>query len=484
MQDKEYYKFLCENVNSDGVGAGDKKVHKDVEANLCYSFRIAVQQSCFRKGNGCLMAFNGRRYELVDKEQLTSLVAQAMIERGIGKVYVVGSPKSITGHILAVPPPEYRARKNIVSFTNKTLDINTMKTYDHDQIYETNIALPYDYDPKAKCPLFHKFLFRVLPDESVRDVIQEYCGAMFINRKELVIEKMLFLLGQGKNGKSVFLSTLTAVLGEDNVTSMSLHQLTKAGNHEQNIAAVNGMVANICFDMANSNVSGGEFKSLISGEPTPARVLYGDPFTARELPLMVASLNTMISSSDRTFADERRKMIAPFEETITTEETDPYLPSKLKGELSGIFNWLMEGRKRLIRNNGEFTYSAVMQGALERENIEGNSVLSFMRDKAYFIIHVKHTERVFVLTSKLYEEYEVYAKENKSKAIFGMKKFSGELHRAGFEKSRNASSSGFVIYKPILGKCADDVLDVLAKERGEVRVEKVEIIEVEEDCPF
>ena len=86
--------------------------------------------------------------------------------------------------------------------------------------------LDFDYDKDAKAPIFDKYLSEVLPSQSARELLAEYCGYLFVrNGYGLKMEKCLMLYGGGSNGKSVFFEVLTSLLGRHNVSSFSLEEL-------------------------------------------------------------------------------------------------------------------------------------------------------------------------------------------------------------------------------------------------------------------
>lgn len=45
--------------------------------------------------------------------------------------------------------------------------------------------------------------------------------------------------------------------------------------------------------MSKGDISGGDFKTIVSGEPIMARHAYGRPFSADNLPLIIANVNEM-----------------------------------------------------------------------------------------------------------------------------------------------------------------------------------------------
>src|SRR5690625_6441761 len=84
--------------------------------------------------------------------------------------------------------------------------------------------LPFRYDPEAEAPRFEKYLNEVLPDEESQRVRSEFIGIIFT--RNLKQEKVLFLYGSGRNGKSVMFDIIRSMLGEENISFYGLESLT------------------------------------------------------------------------------------------------------------------------------------------------------------------------------------------------------------------------------------------------------------------
>ena len=65
------------------------------------------------------------------------------------------------------------------------------------------------------------------------------------------------------------------------------------------------------------------------------------------------------------------------------DEQDKELKYKLRAESSGVFNWILEGRTRILEQRGHFTKSVKMEKMVKTIRIESNSVLSFLKEKGY-----------------------------------------------------------------------------------------------------
>ena len=63
---------------------------------------------------------------------------------------------------------------------------------------------------------------------------------------------------------------------------IDLAELTSGSNRDKNIARINGKLLNYCSEVSRKSIASDFAKALISGEPLPARELYGMPFTANK----------------------------------------------------------------------------------------------------------------------------------------------------------------------------------------------------------
>lgn len=87
---------------------------------------------------------------------------------------------------------------------------------------------------------------------------------------------------------------------------------------KKNIAFINGKRLNYCSEIQalEFGKDSDTLKSLISGEPTEARPIYGDNFTAYNIPLLMANANQMPYLKDWSYGMRRRICIIPFEVEI------------------------------------------------------------------------------------------------------------------------------------------------------------------------
>lgn len=218
-------------------------------------------------------------------------------------------------------------------------------------------ALPYEYDRRAGCPLFLKFLKEVLPDEGSRMCLQELMGSMFLDRGRMKIEKMGILWGTGANGKSVFAETMKGVIGFDKCSSFDPVALTRGDASERALSEIDGKLLNYCDEITTKALNDVRFKSLVSGERQMGRAMYEPYREIKDLPLLMGNANDLPGITRSHAAIARRVFIFRFFVKIAEEDQDRGLPRKLESEYPGILNWILEGRDRLEDSGGLFTAS-------------------------------------------------------------------------------------------------------------------------------
>jgi len=289
-------------------------------------------------------------------------------------------------------------------------------------------VLPYVYDENAECPLFRKFLDRVLPDKDMQNLLAEYIGYCF--SKNLKLERMLVCYGFGSNGKSVLLDLVTKLLGACNVSNVTLSNLT---TDDEKRSLIEGKLANISHE-SNGELDTAMLKQIVSGEPTEVRVLYKGTHTMTDIPKLFTSYNRL-PPTESTYGFFRRWILLPFNVTIPEEEQDVELVDKLAVELPGILNWALESLARLVQRKA-FSKSEGCKNALS-EYIKGsNSALNFLSTKCI----IDEYERITL--NELYKAYTQFCTEEDIKR-FGKKNFQEILKNFG---GKATVSKGYIRY--------------------------------------
>lgn len=288
-------------------------------------------------------------------------------------------------------------------------------------------VLPFSYDPMAVAPMFDVFMDRVLPDKKCQDVLAEYLGWLFLtNFKQ---EKALILYGSGANGKSVCFEIISALLGRENVSNFTMSNLCEENGYYR--AMLTNKLLNYSSEIGGSKTNADTMKQIISGEPLSCRLPYGKPFNLDgSYARLMFNANTLPKDTEQTNAFFRRFIIIPFGETIPEAEQDKELASKIvASELSGIFNWVLQGLDRLIANR-TFTESQAISNAVSAYRKESDTVQMFLEDEGY-----KKSDDSTMPQKTLFDIYRAYCIENGYRSV-GNKTFGERCRAVGYQIDR------------------------------------------------
>lgn len=366
--------------------------------------------------NGAIYLYNGQYWEQIDKPKFQNFLGRAAIKSGIEvntAKYYAFKEQLYSQFVSAayLEPPTASKGTTLINLLNGTFEITPQK-----QILRPFNAkdflthqLPFKYDPEAKAPIFKKFLDEVLTDKTKQEVLAEYLGYIFINPTVLKLEKVLILFGSGANGKSVVFEVVSALLGRENISGYSLQSLTNDNGYYR--AKIGDKLLNYASEL-NGKMETDVFKQMISGEPLEARLPYGEPFTLTQYAKLMFNCNTLPKDVEHTNAFFRRFLIIHFDKTIAEKDQDKDLANKIiNNELSGVFNWVLNGLKRVLLQKG-FTYSEAIESMKEVYENESDSVKSFIDEYGY-----KPSLRDTTLVKKMYDEYRAYCFEDGFKPV-------------------------------------------------------------------
>jgi P4 family phage/plasmid primase-like protien len=241
-----------------------------------------------------------------------------------------------------ISPDELDADPWLLNVPNGTLDLRTGELREHRREDLLTKMAGAGYHPGAEAPLWTATLERVLPSPALRTFFKKLCGYAITGD---VSEHILAVLyGTGANGKSTSLNALLEAAGDYGMQSAPDLLVAKKGAHPTEVADLFGkrLVASIEVEdgrrLAESLV-----KQLTGGDKVRARRMRQDfwQFDPTHKVFMAVNHKPEVRGTDT--AIWRRIRLIPFTETIPPGEQDKKLPEKLRGELSGILAWAVEG---------------------------------------------------------------------------------------------------------------------------------------------
>ncbi len=178
-------------------------------------------------------------------------------------------------------------------------------------------------------------------DADLIKFLQMWCGYCLTG--STVEHALCFVYGPGGNGKSVFLNTLTGILGDYATTAaMDAFTAKRYESHSTDVAALAGARLVVASETEEGKAwAEARLKQLTGGDAITARFMRQDNFTFKpQFKLtIVGNFQPTLQGADP--AMQRRFNIVPF--TRKPERPDKQLEEKLRAEWPVILRWMVEG---------------------------------------------------------------------------------------------------------------------------------------------
>jgi P4 family phage/plasmid primase-like protien len=290
-----------------------------------------------------LYHYAGGVYRSRGTELYLRSVISAEVLRQYGDEYLDKRIEDEVLHRLLVGAGDIEARPDpwLLNLENGLLDLRTMVLSPHNPMLRTTLKLPVTYDPTATCPKVDQFCAQVFPQDAY-DIGVPWEVIALCACPVTGVEKAVLLVGEGANGKSVYLELVQAFVGKENSSAVSLQ---KIGSNTFATADLRGKLLNRCSDLPSRKVEdSGDFKAIVSGETIRAERKGQPAFDFEPFCRLLFSANSPPESDDHSPGYVRRWHIIPFVRTFDPK-TPTYRPrqellDELRDptEMSGLLN--------------------------------------------------------------------------------------------------------------------------------------------------
>ena len=273
---------------------------------------------------------------------------------------------------------------NKITCLNGTLNLDTFELEDHDYTNYITRSIPVHHDPTVEGIEAKNFLYDISAnnEEMVKTLLEIIADCLCNHYKS---QKMHMLVGKGQNGKGKFLGLITAFLGKENLSGLSLFQI--AENFKTYLLA--SRLANVAGDISKKYFTETGVIKQCRGED----LIVGDrknrePITFYNTAKMIFSCQEVPATNDDTHGWYRSWNILRFIVCFDGDKKNPNILSKITttNELTGLLNLVLEAGKRLKTNNYEFTADM----GLTREQIKknylfnSNPIVAFVEERVAF----------------------------------------------------------------------------------------------------
>lgn len=237
------------------------------------------------------------------------------------------------------------------------------------------------YLEEADCPRWERFLKEVFEDRETEQAVQVLLGQTLTG--EVGGEHIVFCVGTGANGKSIFGNVIAKILGSYAVTAPpSLLAARRSDDHGprsdlamlagSRLVSVNELPGGLTLDEV-------VVKQLAGREAISARFLHREffEFWPGFTPWVRTNHKPIVQGTDDGIW--RRLVILKFGRTFTPEEQDPDLEVKLLAEKAGILAWMVRGTLRY--RCGGIVLSPKMKAELGQYRTESDLLGEFLSDR-------------------------------------------------------------------------------------------------------
>lgn len=381
--------------------------------------------------------YNGQCYEYCSEESLNYMCQSELLE--YRELFTKSSLKDFihfaVGDKLVKSEKAQEDQISYLTLQNGLYDLReeTLNAHTSD-IFTTNL-LPYDYDPGAKCPRFLQYLNEVfLDDKDKISFVQESVGYIF--QKNIPKPSIFFLIGSGSNGKSVFVDTITNLIGQENTCSISLNALS----NEYYLLTLFNKMLNISSETPRKKrIDTDLVKAVVAGDWVTGRVPYKQPTKFKSYAKHFLAMNEAPLIEDSTHGMWRRLYIIDFPRRFKEDEMDVHLTDKLRGELSGIFNWALAGYERLREKGFIFSQGKSMKKSKQEYKKESSSVMSF----ASQCLKKSNPENT-VKFKEVYELYKQFCISEGYKTYEIKKDFKKKLEELGYHINTSTKNNNSI----------------------------------------
>ena len=292
----------------------------------------------------------------------------------------------------------YRLQKpkaiKLISLINGLFDMEDSTLYPHSLGLFTQNSLPFSYDTNAQCPNWENFLGSVWGDdpESI-STLQEMFG--YILSGDTSQQKFFNIIGPRRSGKGTINKVLVALLGQHNTVAPQLEELCDTFGLQPWLGKLLASFTDARAPERNRSAVVSQLLRIVGGDTITVNRKNKESWNGYLPTRIVIYSNEVLQLTENSNALTGRMVVLKMTKSFYDQE-DTELAHKLEQELSGIFNWALEGLKRRLARGGHFLQPTSGKELLDLMAELGNPIGSFVEDALIYDPHgVADKDEVF-----------------------------------------------------------------------------------------
>lgn len=267
---------------------------------------------------------------------------------------------------------------NLISLKNGLFDLSNQIVLPHSLGFFTQNSLPFEYNENATCPTWLNFLGSVWEDDQQSiDTLQEMFG--YILSGDTLQQKFFNIIGPRRSGKGTINKVLVSLLGQHNTVAPELGELCDTFGLQPWLGKLLASFTDARPPERNRGAVVSQLLRIVGGDTVTVNRKNKEAWNGYLPTRIVIYSNEVLQLTENSNALTGRMVVLKMTRSFYDNE-DTELSHKLNKELSGIFNWAMEGLRRRIDRGGYFIQPSTGKELLELMSELGNPIGSFVED--------------------------------------------------------------------------------------------------------
>lgn len=410
---KKILRFINDNVFTDPLEDEEfstvtRDEKPDPEKNTPYQLAMQIKKKLkIKKFKNRLYSYDGTCYRDDRDDNVKRLVAMEIAGQSLHYI------KEILGQInLHTDPIEEPSEGWDIKFKNGILRNGCwIGVPSYEEFTPYYIDIPYNPEAAA-VPIVDEYIDHLTnndPDYRAR-LLETLAHTLIVNKDfKRMLAKFFIFIGGGGNGKGTLLRIITEILGQENVTSLSVKQMAD----ERYLVTMQGKLANLGDDLDEEYISTEQMKllkNISTCDRIQVRRLHEQSFDVELTTSLIFTSNHILKSREKSDSYKRRVDWMPMDKKPSKK--DPDFIQKLTTDEAKQY-WIrliVEAYKQLYKNNG-FTECKIVSNFNEEYHRLNNHVLDFFEDRPieHYVSQTKN--RVGLGKLESYREYVNWCKE-------------------------------------------------------------------------
>jgi len=270
----------------------------------------------------------------------------------------------------------------LISVENGLFHLEDRVLIPHSLGFFTQNSLPFEYNENAQCPTWQTFLTSVWGDDSESiHTLQEMFG--YILSGDTKQQKFFNIIGPRRSGKGTINKVLVDLLGQHNTVAPELGELCDTFGLQPWLGKLLASFTDARAPERNRSAVVSQLLRIVGGDTITVNRKNKEAWNGYLPTRIVIYSNEVLQLTENSNALTGRMMVLKMTRSFYNKE-DTELSHKLSQELSGIFNWAMEGLERRLDRGGHFIQPEAGKDYLELMSELGNPIGSFVEEALVF----------------------------------------------------------------------------------------------------